>query len=318
MAESQRTLPRPQAGLFERLAGWSQRHRWWAVAVWGIVLAAVTVGSQAGGSRYHNDFSLPGTESQRALDTLKEHASVQAGATVQIVFQDRNGVSAPRTRARVEAMLAGVRGLPHVSDVRGPYGQAQAVSRDGTIAYATITLDGQAEDVPAADVRRLIDAAQHAGGDGLRVELGGDAVTVAEGGGGSPAEVVGLLAALIILVLLFGSLLAAALPIVVAVFAVGSATGLLVLASHVVKVADFTTSLIILVGLGVGIDYALLLFSRYRSGLLGGASRERALRTALKTAGRTVFFAGCTVIIALMGLAVLRWAPCRVSPSPSR
>ncbi|MEV0407633.1 MMPL family transporter [Actinoallomurus sp. NPDC050550] len=305
MAEAQRTLPHPQAGLFERLAGWSQRHRWWAVTVWVIVLATVTVGSQAAGSRYHNDFSLPGTESQRVLDTLKEHAPIQAGATVQIVLQDRNGISAPRTRARVEAMLAGVRGLPHVSDVRGPYGQTQAVSRDGTIAYATVTLDGQAEQIPAVDVRRLIDAARHAGGDGLRIELGGDAVTVAEGGGGSPAEAVGLLAALIILVLLFGSLLAAGLPIVVAVFAVGSATGLLILASHVVKVADFTTSLIVLVGLGVGIDYALLLFSRYRSELLGGASRERALRTALKTAGRTVFFAGCTVIIALMGLAVL-------------
>ncbi len=114
------TLTRPRASRFQRLAAWSYRHRWSAVALWVVVLAAVTVASQAVGSDYHNDFSLPGTESQRALDALREHAPAQAGDTVQVVVQDPGGVRTPATRARVEAMLTQVRGLPHVAGVRGP------------------------------------------------------------------------------------------------------------------------------------------------------------------------------------------------------
>ena len=157
-------------------------------------------------------------------------------------------------------MLSNVQALPHVPAVRSPYTDEAAISRDGTIAYATVTLDGQAQDVPGADIRRIIDTAQAAGGNGLRVEVGGEAVTGAEQSGGGVAEGVGLLAALVILVLLFGSLLAASLPIIVAIFAVVTAIGLLTLASHAATVADYTTPLMILVGLGAGIDYALLLF----------------------------------------------------------
>jgi putative drug exporter of the RND superfamily len=290
---------------FERLASWSQRRRWWAVALWMIVLAAVTAASQAAGGNYHNDFSLPGTESQQALDTLERHAPAQAGATVQIVLADPGGLRAPQTQERVTAMLGQVGHLPHVAGVHGPYTDPGAISRDGTIAYATVTLDGQAQDIPGADVRAIIHTAQAAAGSGLRVELGGDAIRGAEQGPGGAAEGAGLLAALVVLVLLFGSLLAASIPIVIAVFAVGSAVGLVVLASHAATVADYTVPLMILVGLGVGIDYALLLFSRYRGELLRGADRQQAARSALDTAGRTVLFAGCTVIIALLGLVAL-------------
>ena len=189
--------------------------------------------------------------------------------------------------------------------VRSPYADSAAVSRDGTISYATVTLDGQAQDVPAADIRRIIDTAKAAGGDGLRVEVGGEAVTGAEKSGGGAAEGVGLLAALVILVLLFGSLLAASLPDHHRDLRGRHAIGLLTLASHTATVADYTTPLMILVGLGVGIDYALLLFSRFRSELIAGQPREPAARRALDTAGRTVFFAGGTVIIALLGLVTL-------------
>jgi putative drug exporter of the RND superfamily len=299
-------IPTPaRAGLFERLAGWSYRRRWLALGIWVAVLAGLAVGSRAVGSDYHNDFSLPGTESQQVLDTLKEHSPAQSGDTVQVVLQDAGGLSTPPTRDRVEKMLGEVRALPHVAGVRDPYADPAAISRDGTIGYATVTLDGRSEDVPAQDVRRIIDTARAAGGDGLRVELGGAAVRNAEAKAGGTAEGVGLLAALVVLVLLFGSLLAASLPIVIAIFAVGSSIGLIVLASHLVTVADFTQPTMILVGLGVGIDYALLVFSRYRAELVGGAGREQAVRWALDTAGRTVFFAGATVIVALMGLVVL-------------
>jgi RND superfamily putative drug exporter len=154
-------------------------------------------------------------------------------------------------------------------------------------------------------VRAIITEAQAAAGDGLQVELGGDAVREAAEGGGGAAEGAGILAALVILVFLFGSLLAATLPLITAVFAVGSTLGLLVLASHVFTVPNYTAPVMMLVGLGVGIDYALLIFSRYRSELRHGVERGRATEIALDTAGRSVMFAGCTVVIALLGLLAL-------------
>ncbi|MDR2986982.1 MAG: MMPL family transporter [Nocardiopsaceae bacterium] len=292
-------LSHPRASRFERLASWSQRRRWWAVALWVIALAAVTVAAHAAGSDYQNDYSLPGTQSQQALDTLNKHAPGHAGATVQVVMADQGGMRAPATRERVTAVLRQVDLLPHVADVRSPYAGLGAISRDGTIAYATATLDGQAQDIPATDVRAIIHTARGAAGDGLRVELGGDAVRGAEQGPGGSAEGVGLLAALVVLVLLFGSILAASLPIVIALFAVGSAVGLVVLASHVATVADFTVPLMILVGLGVGIDYALLLFSRYRGELLNGADREQASRTALDAAGTGFDLALCDATMSI-------------------
>ncbi|MGW5366255.1 MMPL family transporter [Actinopolymorpha pittospori] len=291
--------------VFERLAGWSGRHRWRALALWAVVLVGATVAAQAVGSAYQNDFSLPGTQSQQVADKLAADAPDQAGGTVQIVLEHPDGVRSAATEARVTSMLAAVRDLPHVAAVESPYSGGYAISRDGTIAYATVLLDAPPTEVPVEDVHRVMDTAQRASGDGLRVELGGEAVRGAQEEGGGAAEGAGILAALVILVLLFGSLLAASLPIVIAVFAVGAAVGLVGLASHVAVVADFTTPLMILVGLGVGIDYALLVFSRYRSELVRNVDRERAVRRALDSAGRTVFFAGCTVIIALMGLVVL-------------
>ncbi|SEF56544.1 putative drug exporter of the RND superfamily [Thermomonospora echinospora] len=293
----------PRAGLFGRLAGWSQRRRWGALLLWVLLVVAITAGAQAAGSDYRNDFSLPGTDSQAAADLLTEHGSLQAGDSVQIVVHSPGGLDG--VRGRVEPMLERVRGLPGVADVRSPYADASAVSRERTIGYATVTLDGKAEEAAAEDVTRIIDTAQAAETDGLRVELGGEAIrAVAESEGGS-AEGAGMLAALVVLVLLFGSLVAAALPLLTAVFAVGGAVGLITLASHVFTVADFTPPIMMLVGLGVGVDYALLIFYRYRHELIAGADRGSAAQIALDAAGRTVFFAGCTVIIALLGLVAL-------------
>ncbi|MFB9237664.1 MMPL family transporter [Plantactinospora siamensis] len=292
-------------GFLCRLGGWSYRHRWWALLGWLVLLVGIGAGASAVGADYRNDYSLPGTDSQRAVDVLRAHAPAEAGASVQVVVADPAGLSSPGTRTRVEDMLANVRTLPHVADVRDPYTTPEALSRDGTIGYSTVTLDRQSTDVPAADIRRLIDTAQAARGAGLRVELGGDSIVGAEKSGGGPAEGAGLLAALVILVLLFGSILAASLPIVIAIFAVGTAMGLAMLASHLATIADYTVSLMVLVGLGVGIDYALLLFSRFRAELLDGATRQEAVDRALDAAGRTVLFAGCTVIVALLGLVAL-------------
>ncbi|HEX5203694.1 MAG TPA: MMPL family transporter [Actinoplanes sp.] len=282
--------------MFTRIASWAIRRRWWALAAWVLVVVAVSAAAQVAGARYHNDFALPGTESQQALEALESGHPESAGASLQIVVKSSTALG-PEA---LGPMLAQVRTLPHVAAVGQP-----EISPNKTIGYASVTLDAQAQDVPAPDVRRIIDTARSFGGDRLQVELGGDPVRGAEESSGGAAEGAGLLAALVILVFLFGSLLAASLPIIIAGFAVGSAIGLVALASHLATVADFTTPLMILVGLGVGIDYALLVFSRYRSELIAGADRDHAVRRALDTAGRTVFFAGCTVIVALLGLVVL-------------
>nr|WP_228047830.1 MMPL family transporter [Streptomyces justiciae] len=285
------------------MAGWAQRHRWAALALWVAVVAAITLGASAAGTAYRNDFSLPGTDSQAATDLFKQHGSDQAGDSVEIVFKDTAGVrSAADT---VEPMLAEVRHMAGVADVRSPFDDASAVSEDGTIAYASVTLDGKTEDVPKEDVARIIDTARSIATEQLQVEVGGEAARNAEDKEGPTAELAGIVAALVILVLLFGSLLAASLPLITALFAVGGAIGLIALASHVFTVADFTPPILMLVGLGVGVDYALLIFYRYRHELLAGARPAEAGRKALDSAGRTVFFAGCTVIVALLGLVAL-------------
>lgn len=290
-------------GRFGALAGWAQRHRWTALALWVIVVAAITLGSTAAGSAYRNDFTLPGTDSQTATDLFEQHGSDQAGDSIQIVFEDTAGIESAKDR--VEPMLAEVRRMPGIADVRSPFTDTSAISEDGTIAYASITLDGRTEEVPKEDVAEVIDVAQHISDDDLRVEVGGEAARNAEDQAAPTAELAGIVAALVILVLLFGSLLAASLPLLTALFAVGGAIGLIALASHVFTVADFTPPILMLVGLGVGVDYALLIFYRYRHELLAGLRPAEAGRKALDSAGRTVFFAGCTVIVALLGLVAL-------------
>ncbi|MEU6538551.1 MMPL family transporter [Streptomyces sp. NPDC047000] len=296
---------RPSAplGRFGALAGWAQRHRWAALVLWVAVVAAITLGSTAAGSAYRNDFSLPGTDSQAATDLFKKHGSDQAGDSVEIVFKDTDGIRS--AKGSVEPMLAEVRRMAGVADVSSPFADASAVSEDGTIAYASVTLDGKTEEVPTEDVAAIIDTAQRIAGGHLQVEVGGEAARNAEDKAGPTAELAGIVAAAVILVLLFGSLLAASLPLITALFAVGGAIGLIALASHVFTVADFTPPILMLVGLGVGVDYALLIFYRYRHELLAGSPHAAAGRKALDSAGRTVFFAGCTVIVALLGLVAL-------------
>jgi RND superfamily putative drug exporter len=280
------------------------RHAGLAVLLWVLALVAVTVASTVIGDSYRNDTSLPGTDSQRVTDIFREHQPQGETASVQIVLHADDGL-AP-AKSTITTMLGEVRKLPHVANVADPFTAPGSLSQDGRTAYATVSLDVAAADMPIEDVRTIIHKAQEIARPALQVEVGGDLARSAAESSGGAAEGAGILAALVILVLLFGSLLAATLPLLTAVFAVGSTLGLLVLASHLFTVPDYTAPVMMLVGLGVGIDYALLIFSRYRSELLkDGTDRPTAATIALDTAGRSVMFAGCTVVIALLGLLAL-------------
>jgi putative drug exporter of the RND superfamily len=289
----------------QRLAGWSQRHRWLALLLWVLVLVGVTAVAQTVGDDYYDDHTLPGTESQELVDTLDEHAPAQAGTSIQVVVRAQDGLEEPGVQDRITSMLDDVATMAHVASVTSPYEAGHAVSDDGTIGYATVALDAGATDVPRDAVEDIIEAAQAADGDGLQVELGGDAVRGAEEAEGGAAEGAGILAALVILIFMFGSFLAATLPVITAIFAVGSTLGVIMLLSNLTTIASYTPPLMMLVGLGVGIDYALLIFARYRGELLAGADRQQAARKALDTAGRSVIFAGVTVVFALLGLFAL-------------
>src|SRR5690348_7623418 len=286
----------------ERLASFAQRHHWTAMLVWLTVLGATTVIGQVVGSNYDNDFALPGTQSQQMADLMDKHAPTQSGDTVTIVLHDPRGWNADIDMTALTRDLAAI---DHVEQVTAPDARRGTVSSDGTTALAQVMLEGNEGDTPLTTFDRIIDVAESHQGDRARIELSGNGIRQVEGGGGSPAEAIGMLAALAILILMFGSFLAASLPLITAVLAVGSMFGVAALLSHVLTLPDFSTAMLALVGLGVGIDYALLIFSRYRSELLTGADRVQATRTALDTAGRSVLFAGASVIIALGGLFTL-------------
>lgn len=306
-AGPRRAAPDPtrRPGLLHAVAGWSMRHALLAVLLWIAALVGVTAASVAVGNDYHNDFGLPGTESQQLTDAFAKHAPGTSTDSIQLVMHDEQGFLGTQNRQRITAMTDAVARMPHVAGVTTPYENPAARSADGRTAYATVELDVPSDLMPVEDTRAIVDTANKAEAEGLQLEAGGEAVRTAVESEGGASEGAGILAALVILVLMFGSLLAASLPLLTALFAVGSTLGLLVLASHLFDIPDYTPPVMMLVGLGVGIDYALLIFSRYRSELLSGVDRPEAATRALDTAGRSVLFAGCTVVIALLGLLAL-------------
>jgi RND superfamily putative drug exporter len=260
--------------------------------------------SAAVGTNFASDFSLPGTESQRAADLLKRDFPAQAGDSDQIVLAVHEGtVTDAAVRSRVVPMLTAVGRLPHVTGVTSPYTAegASAISPDGKVAFATLTFDERANVLPTSATERVIRVAKSVGSPKLQVALGGDAIEQVQGPSLGTATVVGLLAAMIVLFLTFGSLIAMGLPIITALLGLGTGIGLAGLASRIIVMPDFATQLAAMIGLGVGIDYALFIVTRFRENYLLDGDIQGAILGAMDTAGRAVLFAGITVIIALMG-----------------
>ncbi len=291
------------------LARWCFQHRRIVVLGWVLAIGALIGITQSVGTAYSDSFSLPGTESTRALDLLSSAFPAQAGDTDTIVVHVTNGsVKDPAVKAKVEAMLAQVAKSPSVSGVTGPFDPAGAaqISADGHTAYATVNFSKLANEIPKEDIKKIIDLAGGARSATLEVELGGNAIKQYSQTPPSNSEGIGLLAAGIVLFIAFGSLFAMALPLLTAVVALSSGLLAVGLMSHVVTIGTVGPTLAALIGLGVGIDYALFIVTRHRAGIQAGMTPEEAAIRALDTSGRAVLFAGTTVCIALLGLFVLR------------
>lgn len=293
------------------LARWCYRHRLVVLLLWLGALFGLGAASSAAGTNYANVFSLPNTDSATAYDLMEKAFPERAGDTDTVVWKvDGEGGTSVRdesVRSRIEPALEEIgrmKGVGEVTDPYAPQGAAQ-ISRDGRIAYAQITFTEQANAVPKELIEEVVDTAQAAEQGGLQVELGGQAIARTQEPPQGTAEAVGILAAAVVLFLAFGSLFAMLLPIVVAIAGVGTGMIATMLMSHVADVPEVAPLLGSLIGLGVGIDYALFIVTRHRRGILRGMKPQEAAVTALNTSGRAVLFAGGTVCIALAGMLVM-------------
>jgi len=290
------------------LARWCFQRRAWVLVAWLALLVLLGVLSRTAGSTYSNTLTVPGTGSTTALNLLEQAFPGHAGDQDTIVWRASPGSArAPAVRARITAMLGKVAAAPSVASVISPYSArgATQISRDGTIAYATVVFDAQAANLSTPDVNRVIHLAEAARGPGVQVELGGPAIGNAVRPSVSISAVVGVAAAAVVLFIAFGSLLAMLLPLAVAIAALASGLLTAGLVSHAVSIPSIGPTLATLIGLGVGIDYALFVVTRHRNHIKAGMSPQDAAARALSSSGRAVLFAGTTVCIALLGMLVL-------------
>jgi putative drug exporter of the RND superfamily len=293
-----------------RMARWCFQHRRIVVGGWLLALVAFVAVSAGAGSSFNTDLSLPNTDSQSALDLLTTNFAAASGEGDQVVIQTSHGatVSSPAVRTAVSAALAKVQNVPGVASVASPYAPAGSsqISRDDTVAFARVSWDKLAAKVTKVDAQNLIAAAQSANGQNIAVSLSGQSITNSERTGLGKSVVVGILAALAVLLLVFGgAILASLMPLATAILALAIGASSIGLLSHSFNIASASTQLAILIGLGVGVDYGLFIISRHRAGVKAGLSYEAAAAQALKTSGRTVLFAGLTVCIALLGQLTL-------------
>ena len=287
------------------LARWCVAHRRAVVAAWVGVAILATVVAHAVGPNYVTVFSLPGTQSQRASDLLKDEFPAQSGDVDTIVIHVSHGtIDSPAVRAAVTPLLTHVSSLADVAGVVSPYGSSGAVqvSSNRMTAFATVNYDKQANRLPSDAGKPLLDAVKAVHVPGLELASGGEVVEQAEGFSVGPATAVGVLAALIILLITFGSLAAAGMPLVTAGLGLITGVALIGLATRVTNMSNISPDLALMIGLGVGIDYSLFIVTRFRESYLALGDVQRSVIEAMDTSGRAILLAGATVVIALLGM----------------
>ncbi len=289
-------------GPLGRLADVAFRHRGRTLLAWLVALLLAAGLSAAFGGDFEADYSAPGSDSSQAQELLEERFPAQAGDTVDVVVRADDGVTEAGTRDDVRALLDRVAQLPHVATVEDPYATPGAVSQDGRTLVAHARLDVvNPVDVPVAESEELIGLAEDASRPGLEVALGGQTIVQGEAAE-IGSEALGLAAAAVILLLMFGSVVAAGLPLLVAVAGLAVSSTLTGLLLAVVDAPDWSTSLATMMGIGIGVDYALLMVTRFREWRAVGLDPRAATVATLDTAGRAVIVAGTTVVISMLGL----------------
>jgi putative drug exporter of the RND superfamily len=287
------------------LARWCIRHRRLVVIAWVAIAVSTTVIASAVGRQYSTNFSLPGTESQRAQDLLASEFPTQSGDLDTIVFHTTQGtIDSPAVRQAIEPLLDKVSGMPHVVGVISPYttrGQIQ-VSADRRTAFATVEYDKRANNLPDATGKPVLAAVQAINVPGLKIAAGGQVIEQAEGFNIGPATFVGAIAALVILLITFGSLIAAGMPLITAGLGLITGVALIGLATHFTSMSNVAPELALMIGLGVGIDYALFIVTRFRESYHRVEDTRAAVLEAMDTSGRAILLAGTTVVIALLGM----------------
>jgi RND superfamily putative drug exporter len=293
----------PTDGALARLARFCYRRRRLVLLTWIVGVIAVAFAGFGYGAAPDNDFTGGASGSARTQVLIEKHFPEQQGDTLTLAIRAEPGIDDPAARRKIEKVVAELAAAPITGPVTSPYQDGNLVTADRRIARTTIPLT--VKDARKTDVQPLVATVKDASGDGVTLGLGGDRAEKAETPAQGPAESVGVLAAAVILFIAFGSLVAMGLPIVTALLAILGGIALMKLVGYVVPAPDFTAVFAAMIGLGVGIDYALFIVTRYKDGLRDGDGPESATVKAIATAGRAVLFAGTTVVIALLGLIVM-------------
>jgi len=288
------------------IARWCFRHRYAVLAIWVVVLAGLAVTSRTWGTAYDTGISLPGSESDKAQELLRAGGLAgQSGGDAVVVHLRAGTVTDPAFRNRFTTVLDQVAKLPGVIAVHDPYGPGGKISADGRTAIADVDFAEDNQALSIDDVQPVVDAGAQLRGDDVQVEFGGAGFQSLKGRPASGSVGIGLIAAAVVLLIAFGSLLSTAIPLLSAVLALGAAIESIGLLTHALSIDSLAPTVAALIGLGVGIDYALFIVTRHRNGLRAGLDVEESAVAALRTAGRAVIFAGGTVTVAMAGLSLL-------------
>jgi putative drug exporter of the RND superfamily len=293
-----------------KLASWCFRHKWLTLAAWVLALVALNGLHGAAGSAYSDNVKLPHTESFDAVRLLQKATPRTSGETDQLVFAVTSGkVTDPAVKTRAQQVFAKVAKVPHVAAVVSPYTPqtSKQISPDGRVAFANVTFDNASNHnkITTTAAQHFVKTVQSGSSGGVQFQVEGNIAQAGNPTNQGSSLFFGFIAAAIVLFIAFGSFVAMLLPLLTAGVSLGCGIAVVGLLSHVIGIATFSNELALLIGLGVGVDYALFIVTRYRQAVLRGASREDAVVEAIDTSGRAVLFAGLIVVIAMLGMFVL-------------